>query len=80
MTQTNNHLTIQHFIQLVKTAELSQQREVKISIQQARLLNLALVDILNQLNQDKTQIINEIRDYFENQSITITMDGGSFEE
>ena len=38
-----NTTPISQLIQLIKAAEISQSKEVKITIQQARLLNIALL-------------------------------------
>ena len=47
-----NLTPITQFVQLLRVAELSQQKEVKLTIQQARLLNLALTETLDKLNRD----------------------------
>jgi hypothetical protein len=47
-----NPTSITQFIQQLKAAELAQQKEVKMSIQQARLLSLTLTEVLDKLNQD----------------------------
>jgi len=71
---------INQFIQLIRTAELTQQREVKIPIQQARLLNLTLLEVMNKLNQDYESLFNKLQHAAEPASITVAMDGGGFEE
>ena len=45
-----NLTPITQFVQLLRVAELNQQKEVKLTIQQARLLNLALTETLDKLN------------------------------
>ena len=47
-----NTMPITQFIQQVRSAELSQARTVSIDIQKARLLTLALAEMLDKLNQD----------------------------
>jgi len=47
-----NLTPITQFVQLLRVAELNQQKEVKLTIQQARLLNLALTETLDKLNRD----------------------------
>lgn len=72
---------ITQFAQLLRATELSQQKEVKIPIQQARLLNLALTEILDQLNQDNIAILEALRQpNNSNEVVSITMDGGGFSE
>lgn len=62
---------INQFVQQVRTAEFSHQKEIKISIQQARLISLALVEIMNELLDKKSNDpINTI--------VKINMDGGGF--
>lgn len=67
---------ITQFAQQVRSAEFAHQKEIKLSIQQARLLNLALVEIMDLLlNQNKKTVepINSKTDV-----IQINMDGGGF--
>lgn len=69
---------ISQFAQLLRATELAQQKEVKIPIQQARLLNLALVEVLNQLNQDNKDILESLKQSSNNETVNILMDGGGF--
>lgn len=71
---------ITQFIQQVRSAELSQSKEVKMNIQQARMLNLALAEIMDKLNQDYESMFNELKRSVDNNTVTIAMDGGGFEE
>ena len=71
---------ITQFAQLLRATELSQQKEVKIPIQQARLLNLALTEILSQLNQDYTLLLESLKQKDDNDVITVQFDGGGFNE
>jgi hypothetical protein len=75
-----NLTPITQFAQLLRATELSQQKEVKIPIQQARLLNLALTEILDQLNQDNIALLIELRNPVASEVVNITMDGGGFSE
>jgi hypothetical protein len=70
---------LQQFIQQVRATELSQQKEVKVSIQQARLLSLALAEILNKLNQDYESMFNSLKQSTTDSVITVMMDGGTFD-
>lgn len=74
-----NTTPITQFIHMLRAAELSQQKEIKIPIQQARLLNLALVEIMEKLNQDYETLFNSLKQPPDNQAITVSMDGGGFE-
>jgi hypothetical protein len=75
-----NLTPITQFAQLLRATELSQQKEVKIPVQQARLLNLALTEILDQLNQDNIALLIELRNPSSPEIVNITMDGGGFSE
>lgn len=68
------------FTQLLKAAELSQQKEVKIPIQQARLLNIALTDVLAKLAQDYESLFNSLKSSNGSEVVTISMDGGGFKD
>jgi len=69
---------ISQYAQLLRTAELSQQKEIKIPIQQARLLNLALIEILDKLNQDYETLYNAVKSTATTSTSSITLDGGGF--
>lgn len=76
--QQINTLPISQFIQLVRTAELSQQKEIKIPIAQARLLNLSLTEVLNKLNQDYERLFQDLKNANTEEVISVSMDGGGF--
>lgn len=75
-----NTTPITQFIQQVRSAELSQSREVKLSIQQARLLILALTECMDKLNQDYESMYSALKRSVDSETVTVTMDGGGFEE
>ena len=75
-----NTTPITQFVQLLRATELSQQKEVKIPIQQARLLNLALTEILNQLNQDYSLLLETLKQTDNNEVVNVQFDGGGFSE
>ena len=70
-----NTTPITHFTQTLRAAELSQQKEVKMTIQQARLLNLALSEIMDKLNNDY-----ELKQSVNSDTITVQLDGGGFDQ
>ena len=78
MSNQINLTPITQFIQSVRAAELSQSKEVKLSIQQARLLNLALAELLDKINQDYETMFNALKKGVDTEVISITMDGGGF--
>lgn len=73
-----NTTPLTQFAQALKSAELSQQKEVKLSIQQARLLNTALVEVLDKVNRDLESLYNALKGSTNNETITVAMDGGTF--
>ena len=75
-----NTMPLTQFTQLLRAAELSQQKEVKLTIQQARLLNLALTDILSKLTQDYESLFNSLKASQGSEVISIQVDGGGFKQ
>ncbi len=75
-----NLTPITQFIQQVRSAEQTQSKEVKISIQQARMLILALTECLDKLNQDHETLLSELKRSFETDVISVSMDGGGFND
>lgn len=75
-----NLTPITQFVQLLRVAELNQQKELKLTIQQARLLNLALTETLDKLNRDWETLYNALKKTQDTETITVAMDGGGFVE
>ena len=75
-----NLTPITQFVQLLRVAELNQQKEVKLTIQQARLLNLALTETLDKLNRDWETLYSALKNTQNTEVVTVTMDGGGFVE
>ena len=73
-----NTTPITQYTQLLKAAELAQQKEVKIPIQQARLLSIALNDMLVKLNQDYESLYHALKQANSTEVVTVSMDGGGF--
>ena len=69
---------VTQFVQQLRSAELSQAKEVKISIQQARLLNLALTEMLDKMNRDWETLYHELKKTANPDVITVELDGGGF--
>lgn len=69
---------ITQFAQIVRSAELSQSKEVKIPIQQARLMNLALIELMDQLHQDYETMYNALKRGVNEEPVSVSMDGGGF--
>jgi hypothetical protein len=74
-----NLTPITQFIQLLRAAELSQQKEIKMTIQQARLLSLALAEVQDKVLQDYENMYNTLKNSQEPEVITVQLDGGGFD-
>jgi hypothetical protein len=66
------------FAQSLRAAELAQAKEVKLPIQQARLLGLALTELLDKVNQDYESMYNVLKRSVGEEPISVSMDGGGF--
>jgi len=73
-------MPLTQFTQLLRAAELSQQKELKMPIQQARLLNMALTEVLAKLTQDYESLYNTLKSSSASEVISIQVDGGGFKE
>jgi hypothetical protein len=75
-----NLTPITQFVQSLRAAELSQQKEVKLPIQQARLLSLALNEIQDKLNQDYETMYALLKNSVNTEVVSVQMDGGGFDD
>lgn len=75
-----NTTPITQYTQLLRAAELAQQKEVKMSIQQARLLNLALTELLEKVNRDYESMYNGLKSSVSESAVSVSMDGGGFDQ
>jgi len=75
-----NTAALMQFAQLLKAAELSQQKELKMTIQQARLLNIALTEVLAKITQDYESLFHALKQSSANEVVNIQLDGGTFGE
>lgn len=75
-----NLMPISQFAQQLRSAEQTQQKEVRLSIQQARLLGLALIEIQDKLLQDYETMFNQLKQSIDTEIVTVELDGGGFEE
>jgi hypothetical protein len=77
MSNPINTLPIQQFIQQVKSAELAQQKEVKIDIKSAKMLAYSLGEITAKLLEDQDELLSKLAQS-QGSEVTIKMDGGGF--
>jgi hypothetical protein len=75
-----NLTPVTQFAQQVRSAELSQSKEVKMTLAQARMLNLALLELLDKVNQDYETMFNQLKQSVDTEVVSVSMDGGGFEE
>jgi hypothetical protein len=75
-----NLTPLTQFTQSLRAAELAQQKEVRLPIQQARLLSLALNEIQDKLLQDYESMFNSLKGYVQQEEVQIEIDGGGFSE
>lgn len=73
-----NTLPVQQFLQQVKSAELGQQKEVKIDIKTAKLLALCLGELTAKLVEDQDILLNKLLQAQGSGDISVRMDGGGF--
>jgi len=71
-----NTAPIQQFIAQVKSADLSNSRELKLDIQNAKRLAFTLGEVMSRLNGDLEKILAK-QGSNEDQIIQINMDSGS---
>jgi hypothetical protein len=76
MSKPTNTIPIQQFIQQVKAAELSNQREVKLDIKTAKNLAFCLGEISAKLLEDYDKLLSELRES-NSETVKISMDGGN---
>jgi hypothetical protein len=75
-----NTSPIETFIQQVKSADSSQAKEVKLTIQQARSLALTLGQVSARLHGDLEKFVRDNAVKAEQEVINVEMDGGGFKE
>jgi len=74
-----NLTPVTQFAQLLRAAELARHSEIKMTIQQARLLNLALLEIQDKLLQDYETLHNTLKNSQGAEIVTVQLDGGGFD-
>ena len=77
MSNPINTIPIQQFIQQVKAADLSQQREIKMDIKTAKALAYSLAEINAKILQDYDILLKKLESNT-GASVSVSMDGGGF--
>lgn len=75
--QPLNTTPISQFINLVKSADSSRQKEVRMDIEKAKKLHYCLTELLARLNGDLEELLlSSKKDDKDAEVITVNMDGG----
>jgi len=77
MSNPINTIPIQQFIQQVKSADLGQQREIRLDIKTAKTLVYCLAEINAKLLEDYDSLLKKLQSNT-GSSVTVQMDGGGF--
>lgn len=77
MSNPINTLPLTQFIQQVKSAELSQQKEIKLDIKTAKIISFCLAEISLRLVQDYEALLSRSLNSTTDK-ISVEMDGGGF--
>lgn len=78
MSNQINTMPIQQFLQQVKAADLSQQKEVKLDIKTAKALAYCLGEVSAKLLEDYDSMFAKLQQSQGSGDISIRMDGGGF--
>ena len=77
MSNPINTIPLQQFIQQVKSADMSQQREIRMDIKTAKQLSYCLAEINAKLLEDYDILLQKVLQNT-GQTVSIQMDGGGF--
>lgn len=77
MSNPINTIPIQQFIQQVKAADLTQQREIKMDIKTAKALAYSLAEVNAKILQDYDILLKKLESNT-GASVSVSMDGGGF--
>jgi hypothetical protein len=77
MSNPINTYPITSLIQQIKAADISQQKEIRIDIKNAKLLSYALAEILSKVNQDYETLLKNLQKST-GDTVTVQLDGGGF--
>lgn len=72
-----NTIPIQQFLQTVKSADLSQQKEIRLDIKTAKSLAYCIADLNARLLEDQDALLKKIQAN-NGSNISVQMDGGGF--
>jgi hypothetical protein len=79
-SKTINTFPLQQFIEQVKIADMSQQREIKLDIRTAKALAFTIGEVNAKLLQDYDKLLTELKSNNNNEVVELKMDGGGFSQ
>jgi hypothetical protein len=77
-SKTINTFPLQQFIEQVKIADMSQQKEIKLDIRTAKALAFTISEVSTKLLQDYDKLLTELKSNNNNDIFELKMDGGGF--
>lgn len=75
-----NTVPLQQFIQQVKMADLSQQKEIKLDIRTAKQLAFTIGEVTSKLTQDYENLFHALKSSKNTEIVEVQLDGGGFEQ
>jgi hypothetical protein len=75
-----NLTPITQFIQQVRSAELTNSKNVSMDLPKARMLVLALAELQGKLLQDYETMFNQLKNSVDSDIVSVSMDGGGFDD
>jgi len=73
-----NTVPLQQFIQQVKMADMSQQKEIKLDMRTAKQLAFTIGEVTSKLTQDYESLFHALKSSADNPVIEVQVDGGDF--
>jgi len=75
-----NIAPLQQFIQQVKMADMSQQKEIKLDIRTAKQLAFTIGEVTSKLTQDYENLFHALKSSKNTEVVEVQLDGGGFEQ
>jgi hypothetical protein len=72
-----NTYPVQQFLENIRIAEMTNQKEIKLDIKTARVLAYNIGEVLAKVNQDYNELLTKLQSN-NNEVIELRMDGGGF--
>lgn len=77
MPNDMNTYPVQQFLENIRIAEMTNQKEIKLDIKTARILAYNIGEVLAKVNQDYNELLNKLQPN-KDEVIELRMDGGGF--